>query len=165
MRVLDVMTRGVLSCRSEESLATAAQIMWDQDCGCVPVVGADGQVIGMLTDRDACMSALHQGRPLHEILVANAMSREPVTCGPADAIEDALALMRRARVRRLPVVDQARRPIGILSLHDVARAANAGRDAWFPSIRWKDVGRAFAEVSRPWPKPAMPSRTDVAIAE
>lgn len=165
MKVNDVMTHAPQTSRPGDSIAAAVQIMWDHDCGCVPVLDEDGRLAGILTDRDACMSALHQGRPLHELLVANAMSRDVVVCRPHDAIEDAMILMRRARVRRLPVVDRERRVVGILSLNDVARAAEREARGWFSSPRLKDVGRTFAEVSRPWPRPALPARSDAAYAE
>jgi CBS-domain-containing membrane protein len=101
--------------------------MWENDCGCVPVVDAAGRVVGMLTDRDVCMAAYTQGRPLAEIPVSSAMSRSVVACGPDDTIATAEQRMRQHRVRRLAVVDDEGRIAGILSLSDIARRAHQER--------------------------------------
>ena len=60
MKIKDVMTPNVRTCFMSDSLATAAQLMWDHDCGCVPVLSEDARVVGMLTDRDICMAAYFQ---------------------------------------------------------------------------------------------------------
>lgn len=165
MKVDRVMTHDAVYCRPDESLARAAQLMWDRDCGCVPVVDHEERVIGIVTDRDVCMAALHKGRPLHELIVGDAMAREPVTVGPEEDTREALAVMRRVRVRRLPVVDVTGRLVGVLSLHDLVRSATTDR-RWFSGVKMRDVARTFAEVSRPWEKPALPpSRTELGYAE
>ena len=63
MKVEDLMTRSVGTCRPTDTLSSAAQLMWERDCGCVPVVSDDGsnRVVGMLTDRDICMAAHFRG--------------------------------------------------------------------------------------------------------
>ena len=64
MRVEQLMSRPVHCCRPEDTLACAAQLMWDHDCGCVPVVAADGTgLAGIITDRDICMCAYFQNKP------------------------------------------------------------------------------------------------------
>lgn len=122
MKVRELMTKDVLSCTESEPINRAAQIMWDSDCGCVPVVDADRQVIGIITDRDALMAAYTTGKPLSDIPVSTAMSRQVFTTRPEDALDVAEALMQRHRVRRLPVTDLAGRLVGLLSLNDIARA-------------------------------------------
>ena len=64
MKVKDLMTTDVKCCAEYNTLNTAAQMMWDYDIGCIPVIDKDGRAIGMLTDRDICMSAYIQGVPL-----------------------------------------------------------------------------------------------------
>lgn len=127
MRVDQVMTRDPKSCRSHDTLAVAAQLMWDGDCGSIPVIGDSGRVIGVVTDRDICMAALTQNRPLATIPVSTAMAKDVFACGPADSIEDAEAVMKRHQVRRLPVLNPEGRLLGILSLNDLARAAARSR--------------------------------------
>ena len=124
-RIDVLMSREVCHCRPEETLDRAAQLMWDNDCGCVPVCMANGssRVVGMLTDRDVCMAALFSRRPLNELRVYEAMSREVRACRPADLAADVEAAMRERQIRRVPVVDEGGRLIGIVSLADIARAA------------------------------------------
>jgi CBS domain-containing protein len=135
--VRSLMTVGVRICAPGDSLNKAAQLMWEGDCGCVPVVEA-GNVVGLVTDRDAFMAGYTQGKPLAEISVESAMSKQITSCGPDDSIGDALALMAEARVRRLPVRDASGKLTGILSLADVAR--------WARSVGSPAVDAALAEV-------------------
>lgn len=153
MRVNDVMTAQAVTCRTSDTLAQAAQLMWDHDCGCIPIVDDDQHVVGMVTDRDVCMAGLHAGQPLREIQVHEAMAHDPVTCRPDDDVSEAQEVMGKARVRRLPVTDAAGRLVGVLSLHDLALAAAQER-RWFSGVTMRDVARTFAEVSRPWTKPS-----------
>jgi len=78
MRVEDIMSRKVTSCTASDSLERAAKLMWEQDCGCLPVCaredGADCTV-GIITDRDICMHALFRGKPLGELRVEQAMTK------------------------------------------------------------------------------------------
>jgi CBS domain-containing protein len=103
-----------------DSLDAAAQKMWDHDCGALPIVNDEGKVTGMVTDRDICMAALTQGRPLHELLVNLAMAKHVITVGPEQTLGEVEQLMSRHRIRRLPVVDAAGRPLGVISLNDLA---------------------------------------------
>ena len=123
-RVEQLMSRSVATCRPEDRLDQAARIMWDRDCGIVPVTvpDQDGErVVGVITDRDVCMAAYTKGRLLADVAVATAMSSSVRTCSPDDAIGSALAIMATAQVHRLPVVDGTGHLVGLLSLADVAR--------------------------------------------
>jgi CBS domain-containing protein len=123
-RVEQLMSRNVATCRPDDRLSRAAQIMWERDCGVVPVTVSDEGaecVVGIITDRDVCMAAYTQGRALTEVLVSTAMSRVVQTCKPDDRIGNALRLMASARIHRLPVVDESGRLVGLLSFADVAR--------------------------------------------
>jgi len=122
--VRDIMTAEVQTCRSYESLNAAAQKMWETDVGAIPVLDDKGRVVGMLTDRDICMAAYTQGRPLSEIVIAESMSGTIVTCGPGDNVARAEQLMRDNAIRRLPVVDEERHVVGIVSMNDFARAVS-----------------------------------------
>lgn len=122
MLIQDLMSTDVQTCRSYESLNAAAQKMWEADIGAIPVLDDKQRVVGMLTDRDICMAAYTQGRPLGELVIAETMSRSLVTCAPTDPVARAEQLMREHAVRRLPVIDDARHVIGIVSMNDLARA-------------------------------------------
>jgi len=123
MRVEEVMHHPVVTCSVDDNLGTAARLMWEQDCGALPVVDQDGRVNAMITDRDICMAAYTKGLRLEEIPVRSAMSKEQFSCHAADRVTEAERLMREKQVRRLPVVDAEGRPLGILTLNDLAREA------------------------------------------
>ena len=130
-KVKDGMTRSVAVCNQDDTLNRAAQLMWEGDCGCIPVLDAGGDVRGIITDRDVCMAAYTQGLPLQQIPVVRAMLTVVHTCGPEDSIESALALMRRNKVRRVPVTDGVR-PVGMLSISDVMRVLRSSQPARQP---------------------------------
>ena len=127
IRVGRLMSYDPRTCGPDDSASHAAQIMWDNDCGCVPVVDADGKVIGMITDRDICMAAFTRGKPLADISVSSIFSRHVVSVHEDDSVETAEAAMRSHRIRRVPVVDWKGRPVGILSINDLARHAGHQR--------------------------------------
>lgn len=121
MKVSEVMTRHVACCSMNESLAAAASVMWDVDCGCVPIVDDARRVVGIITDRDIAMAALSQGKPLEEMRIASAASTSPCCVDEGDPIEKAEALMQRHQIRRLPVVTDGGTLAGIVSMNDLAR--------------------------------------------
>ena len=120
MKVKDVMTKDVRICGIDDNLSTAARTMWLTDCGILPVVDSKGTVIGVLTDRDICMAAASKDRMPSRIAVSEVMMRQLYSCLPEADIREALQIMRKNRVRRLPVIDAKGILCGILSLDDVA---------------------------------------------
>ena len=120
MDVKRLMKHQVRTCRSDDTLNTAAQIMWEEACGSVPVVDADSRPIGFLTDRDICMAAYTQGRPLGELRVESAMARSVVSCDGEGDLNRATQLMRLNSLRRLPVIGARGVLVGLLSLDDIA---------------------------------------------
>lgn len=119
--VHDAMRTRVHVCSPEDTLARAAQVMWDKDLGCLPVCGPGRRPLAMLTDRDICMAAFMQWKHLSEASVESAMSHSLFTCSPDDELVQAEETMRRYQVRRLPVVDEQGVLVGLLSLGDIAR--------------------------------------------
>jgi CBS domain-containing protein len=123
MKVQELMSRPVVTCRQDESASAAAGRMWDHDCGALPVVDDKGLVVGMITDRDICMAGYIQGLPLSAISVSTTMAGNVCVCHAGDSVDQVERLMADRQIRRLPVVDSEGRPIGILSINDVARQA------------------------------------------
>jgi len=119
--VHDAMRTRVHVCAPEDTLARAAQVMWEKDLGCLPVCTPGRKVVAMLTDRDISMAAFTQWKHLAETTVLSAMSRSLYTCSPDDELAHAEDVMRRYQIRRLPVVDAEGTLVGLLSLGDVAR--------------------------------------------
>jgi CBS domain-containing protein len=150
VKVKDLMVGEVKRCETYNTLNTAAQTMWDNDIGCIPVVDSDARVLGILTDRDICMAAYIQGVSLTESLVTSAMSKEVFSCAPEDDIATAEKLMREKQVRRLPVIDRQERLVGIVSLNDIAREAS--REAEMKKAREvsdAEITRVMAAVCAP----------------
>lgn len=146
MRVIEIMSKPALTCRQLDTLNKAAQLMWDHDCGMVPVLDDGGKVIGVLTDRDVCMAAYTEGKRLDEIPVAHAMASNVFCCRADDSLENAERLMSEGQFRRLPVVDKEGRPLGVVSLADIARYA-VNEPAEDTSAR--EIIRSLAVISQP----------------
>jgi CBS domain-containing protein len=123
--VHDVMRVRVYTCIASDTLHRAAQVMWEKDCGCLPVID-DGRVVrAVITDRDICMAAFTQGVALAETSVERAMSRSLYVCSPDDSLGTVEQLMRERQIRRVPVVDTEGRLVGMISLGDIARYLRA----------------------------------------
>jgi CBS domain-containing protein len=148
MNVSQLMNRTVETCGPDESLAEAAARMWNRDIGCLAVVDDEGAVIGMVTDRDLCMAALMEGRALHEIPVARAMSKEVHCCAPSDSLIAAEEQMRSQQVRRLPVLDADSRLVGMVSLNDLAREAERHVGRKGRAVSAEEITVTLAAVSR-----------------
>lgn len=121
MRVEEVMTSHVRTCRPTDNLHVVMQTMWDHDLGALPVVDEAGRALAMITDRDVAMAAYTQGKPLHELQVRSAMSKDVITADVDDRLSSAERTMRVHQLHRLPVVDESSHLVGILSLNDIAR--------------------------------------------
>ena len=150
MNVEAVMTTDVKSCQPTDTLARAAQIMWENDCGCVPVVNEKGEAIGMITDRDVCMAGYTQGgRPLCELQVSSAMSNKVYGCAPGDSLEVAEQIMQEHQIRRLPVLGFEGQLVGILSLNDLARAATQKKFSRGSGTKAAAIEATLAAVCQP----------------
>jgi CBS domain-containing protein len=145
MKAEDIMIEGVATCRASETLNRAAQLMWERRCGCVPVLDEAGNVVGMLTDRDVAMASYTQGKSLTEIPVTSAMSRTVHSCSLSTSIDDVCQIMAANKIRRVPVVGNQGRLVGLVSLTDVARAAGTwdGKS----EVDLKDVALTLVEVT------------------
>jgi CBS domain-containing protein len=146
--VADVMSREVATCAPDTSLGEAARRMWHRDVGCLVVID-QGRVVGVLTDRDVCMSGYFESRRLDEIPAATAMSKELHVCTPESPLRLVATTMREHRVRRMPVLDREGQLVGIIALGDLARAAASGRDDDGGAIHGQDVATTLAAITAP----------------
>jgi CBS domain-containing protein len=135
-KVRDAMTVEPRSAEPGLSLAEAARLMKSEDVGSLPVVD-DGRLVAMLTDRDIVVRTVAEGVDANATVVGDVASREPVTVGPEQDLDEALALMAHHQVRRLPVVEEERL-VGIVAQADVAQQAKP-----------KQAGEVLEEISRP----------------
>lgn len=149
MKIEDVMTRSVQACAPNDTLATAAQIMWENDCGAVPVVDKDGKLLGIITDRDLAMAAHLQNVALRESRVASAMARDVKSCSPQATPAAVQALMQQHKIRRVPVVDADRRLVGMVSLGDLAYAMSSQQTLGGDGMTWTSLAHTLAAVSTP----------------
>ena len=147
MKVRDLLTSDVKSCRADTDLATAATTMWDYDCGVVPIVNDECKVIGMLTDRDICIAAATRSTSPSNIRARDAMSGEVNACRPEDDVRSVLKTMREQRVHRLPVIDQDERLVGIISMNDLVARAECRKGADVPGEEFLDTLKAICAHS------------------
>jgi len=139
MRVQDVMAKAVVSCHPDANLAVVAALMWEHNCGQLPVVKDDGKVSAVITDRDICIALGTRNQRACELRVRDVTCRAAVVCHADDNLRAALNIMAAERVRRLPVVDQDGALVGILSLDDVTLQARHHGDTDRPPVSFEDV--------------------------
>jgi len=152
--VHDVMRVRVHSCQATDTLHKAAQLIWEKDCGCLPVVDDVRRVRAVITDRDICMAALTQGVSLTETLVFSAMSRNLSVCSPDDSLGTVEELMRERQIRRVPVVDANGVLIGMVSLGDIARYLRPR--SMQASASAAQLVETLAAISEPRPRASVP---------
>jgi CBS domain-containing protein len=117
----DIMTRDPVCCAPGDSARKAAELMKSEDVGPLPVVETEsGRLVGIVTDRDLVLNVLAAGRDANTTKVSEAMTRDPVKIKEDEPLEEALEKMSTYQVRRLPVVDDQDRIIGIIAQADVA---------------------------------------------
>lgn len=122
MTVRDVMSTPPHTCQPTTDLAAVAKLMWDHDCGFVPVVDAAGRVAGVVTDRDICVAAATRRQAPERIAASQAMSTGVHACLPGDTLESVLGAMGTFQVHRVPVVDDEGCLQGVVSMNDIVRA-------------------------------------------
>ena len=119
MKVKDIMHRGVAWVGPETSVVEIAQKMRDDDIGAVPI-GENDRLVGMVTDRDIVCRGLAGSKDCRQLTARDVMSKPIVYVRADEDVEDALHLMEKNRIRRLPVIDENKRLAGILSLGDIS---------------------------------------------
>lgn len=131
MLVHEFMTREVVWCTPWETVRTAANLMKIHDVGVLPVVWTitDPLLEGIVTDRDLCCRVVAEGKHVDTVTVSEVMTLVPVTCKPDSTIEECAELMRENQVRRIPVVNDAGRCVGIVSQLNIARHATSAETA------------------------------------
>ncbi len=131
MKVSEIMSSHVETCTPQHSLAAAAKLMEQCDCGAIPVVESQGsnKLVGIITDRDITIRAVAHGRDPATLHVLDCMSGDLSSVSPETDIEQCLNLMEQKQVRRMPVIDDQGRICGIIAQADIAEKADAGKIA------------------------------------
>lgn len=151
MRIEHLMTKIPKACQPGHNLSEAAQMMWDNDCGCLPVTAGDGsqRLVGMITDRDICMAIRGKAGSPRELRVVDAMTKSVRACNPRDPLSEAAAIMAEARVRRLPVVGDYDQVVGLISQADLALEAVRQTASRSPEISLSEIGELQATICQP----------------
>jgi CBS domain-containing protein len=144
MTVKELQTSNVKTVSPDTDLAVVAKLMWEGDCGAVPVVTDDRKVIGMITDRDICIAAATRAKPPAEIRAGEVITNHGVhAVKPDDDVRVAMRTMRKHKVRRLPVVDREQRLAGIVSINDLAIAASPSQADSVPAQEFLETFQAI----------------------
>lgn len=151
MKVNEVMTPNAHAIWLTESLADAAKLMWEYDCGVLPIIKDGMKVVGLITDRDVCMGVAMRDTNPSAISVEEVMTGQVYAVNPDDNIEQALQVMQQHQIRRLPVINSEGELEGILSLNDIVLNV---KDA----IEYEDVVKTYQAICQ-HPVPAAATAT------
>lgn len=147
MDVREIMTTPAQTLGADDTLSCAARLMRDQALGCVPVTDDKGILVGVLTDRDIALAANEYGEALWRLRIDSTMHQPVITCRAGDGIELVVRLMRQHRIRRLPVIDGAGKPIGMISLDDIAHASRQPLLDPTPGLTSDELGDVYDATS------------------
>jgi CBS domain-containing protein len=147
VKIQEVMTSDVQFCGPDTNLASTAKLMWDTDCGVLPVLNAEGRMLGMITDRDICMACATKNRAPSELTVRDAISGKTYSCKTSDDVHTAMDVMKREQVRRLPVVDEKGVLRGLISMNDLILLAEETKGGKTPPVSCEDVARTLKGIS------------------
>jgi CBS domain-containing protein len=141
MKVRDLMTANPATCNPETTAEQAARLMEQHDCGSLPVVEKDShRLVGMVTDRDLAIRGLAHGKG-GDTPIRGLMTPNPATVKESDNVEEVEKVMTRQQVRRVPVVDDSGRPVGLVAQADLARERK--------DLGNKEVGKVLESISEP----------------
>lgn len=146
-RARDVMSRNVATVAPHDSAQHAARLMRDCDCGAIPVVERHGRMLGMITDRDIAVRLVASGRDARAAAVQDAMTTEVFAVHENDLFDDLVRQMREHQIRRLVVVDDQSRVVGIISQGDLARHAQRNQG------EHDELTNMLGEISEPTRNP------------
>jgi CBS domain-containing protein len=148
MKVIDVMTGTPFYCSPDTNLGSAAELLWNQNCGILPIVD-NQKVIGVVTDRDLFIALGTRNRLPADITVGQVSSGTVHLCYADDDIHTALETMARKKVRRLPVVNRKGILQGILSMDDIILHAEMRKPGVVADLFYDDVLRTLKKIYSP----------------
>ncbi len=161
MKVIDVMTGTPFYCSRGTNLGSAAELLWNQNCGILPIVD-DQKVVGVVTDRDLFIALGTRNRLPGDITVGEVSRGTVHLCHADDDIHTALETMAKAKVRRLPVVDRKGILQGILSMDDIVLRAEMRKPGVVADLFYDDVLRTLKKIYSPETPLAAQQRTAAA---
>jgi CBS domain-containing protein len=138
MKVKDVMTKDPVCCRFTDTTQEIAKILRDDDIGSVPIISENRKLEGIITDRDLCCTIIAEGLDPRTTPINNYVTRNPLACRADDDLDDCERAMQKNQIRRIPVVDDQQRCVGVVSQADLALREEAQK-----------VKETVAEISKP----------------
>jgi len=130
MNISDVMSQEVKCCSADMALDQVGMMMWEGDCGAIPVVDDNNRPIGMVTDRDIAMCCSLNHKAPWELSISTVTgSRQLFTCSADDNLDTALTIMKEQKIRRLPITDGQGCLAGMLSIDDIVACTDKSRSA------------------------------------
>jgi len=146
MKVEKIMSSPARTCSETDTLDRVAQLMWEHGVGSIVVV-AGGRVRGLITDRDVCLAGRFSNKGLWTIPVSEVMSVNVDVVRSQESVEVAERIMRTRQIRRLPVIDDSWKLVGLLSLDDLAHESRRHEGDRKPALRAEDVGETLGAIS------------------
>ena len=142
MNAREIMTGDPACCTPTDTARHAAELMAERDCGCVPVVSdlESHRLVGVVTDRDLALRVLGRGES-PEVQVREVMSSNIHSCRAEDSLDEVENAMAKNQVRRIPIVDENNRVLGMVAQADLARERKA--------VGAKDLGKVLEKISEP----------------
>jgi len=148
MKVKDVMAGTPYYCQLDTNLGSATELMWVGNCGFLPVTGASGKVVGVVTDRDICIALGTRNRLAGEVTVVDVMSNRLFACSPDDDVHVALQTMKEGGVRRLPVTVESGILVGVISMDDLLLRAESAGIGKRPELSTEEVVKTYRAIDR-----------------
>jgi CBS domain-containing protein len=148
MKVKEIMTPNAKAIWLTQSLADAAQLMWENDCGVLPIIKDGRKVVGMITDRDICMAVAMRNTNSSGVSVEEVMTGQVYSVNPEDEVDEALQTMQQHKIRRLPVVNAEGDLEGVISMNDVVLHAKPPDEATENNIGYGDVVRTYQAIGQ-----------------
>ena len=148
MKVRDVMMGTPYYCQLDTNLGSATELMWLGNCGFLPVMGANGKIVGVVTDRDICIALGTRNRLPGDVTVREVMSDRLFVCSPDDDVHIALQMMKEGGVRRLPVIVENGTVVGVISMDDLLLRAGAARIGKQTELSTEEVVRTYRAIDQ-----------------
>jgi CBS domain-containing protein len=126
MRCQEIMSRNPATCRLNASVQEVARLMADRDVGFVPIVDDSGRAVGTVTDRDIVVRVVAKGLDARSAKLSDFGGNEVISCRPDDDVDQARQLMQQRKVQRILVCDDQKKPVGVISLQDIAQSESEG---------------------------------------
>jgi len=148
MKVKEVMMGTPYFCRPDTNLGSATELMWNANCGFLPVETSDGKVIGVVTDRDICVALGTRSRLAGDVFVGEVMTGKLYSCLPDDDVHVALQTMKEGKVRRLPAIAQDGTLVGVISMDDIlvrTEPVSLGKE---PELSTDEVVRTYRAITQ-----------------